>query len=50
MLSVYSNLLPNGGLMIKHYTQPWDIDLPREKELAIAETFFKCQEASASVK
>ena len=40
MLDVYRRMMPDGGLIMKHYSEPWDIDLPREKERAIADAFF----------
>ena len=43
MLDTYSELMPGGGLILIHYTRPWDINLSRERELIIAETFFKKQ-------
>ncbi len=41
MIDTHIEKMPKGGFIIKHYPQPWDIDLPKEKELAIANTFFK---------
>ena len=41
MVETFQRLMPHGGFMIKHYYQPWDIDLSEEKELAIVDAFFE---------
>lgn len=41
MIDVYTKMMPHGGLIMKHYLAPWDIGLSKEKEMAIADTFFK---------
>lgn len=44
MIDTYKSLMPEGGFIMKHYTQPWDIGLTRERELLIASAFFKRNE------
>jgi len=40
MMETFTRRMPGGGLIVKHYTQPWDIGLSKEKERAIAEAYF----------
>ncbi|MBF9017971.1 MULTISPECIES: uroporphyrinogen decarboxylase family protein [unclassified Oceanispirochaeta] len=47
MIDMFARKMPDGGFIMKHYTQPWDIGLSKKKETAIADTFFNrtCRES-----
>jgi len=41
MLNIYDVDHYHGGFIAKHYSQPWDIELSKEHQLAISNTFFQ---------
>lgn len=41
MIDTYRALMPSGGFIMKHYSQPRDIGLSRERETVIADAFFQ---------
>ncbi len=41
MVRIYDPARYGGGFIAKHYTQPWDIELSQERQIAISDAFFE---------